>query len=81
MSFMMGTGLSAVIAGVVLLAVLPGVSGFAGFSLALGAVLVPARCADRAAVAHSDVRGHGRKFHSTSGANQPDDLRFPTILQ
>jgi uncharacterized membrane protein YccC len=42
MSFMLGTGLSAAFAAVVKFAVLPGVATFAGFSLAIGLVLVPA---------------------------------------
>jgi uncharacterized membrane protein YccC len=42
MSFMVGTGLSAALAAVVKFAVLPGVATFAGFSLAIGLVLVPA---------------------------------------
>jgi uncharacterized membrane protein YccC len=42
MSFMVGTGLTAALAAVVKFAVLPGVTSFAGFSLAIGLVLVPA---------------------------------------
>jgi uncharacterized membrane protein YccC len=42
MSFMVGTGLAAAFAAIVKFAVLPGVQTFAGFSLALGLVLVPA---------------------------------------
>jgi uncharacterized membrane protein YccC len=42
MSFMVGTGLTAAFAAVVKFAVLPGVTTFAGFSLAIGLVLVPA---------------------------------------
>jgi uncharacterized membrane protein YccC len=42
MSFMVGTGLTAALAAVVKFAVLPGVTTFAGFSLAIGLVLVPA---------------------------------------
>jgi uncharacterized membrane protein YccC len=42
MSFMVGTGLAAVFAAIVKFAVLPGLETFAGFSLALGLVLVPA---------------------------------------
>ena len=42
MSFMVGTGLTAVFAAVVEFAVLPGITTFVGFSLALGLVLVPA---------------------------------------
>jgi uncharacterized membrane protein YccC len=41
-SYMLGTGLSAAFAAVVKFAVLPGVVTFAGFSLAIGLVLVPA---------------------------------------
>jgi uncharacterized membrane protein YccC len=41
-SFMLGTGLSAAFAAIVKFAVLPGVATFAGFSLAIGLVLVPA---------------------------------------
>src|SRR5258708_1385397 len=41
-SFMVGVALSAVFAAVVEFAVLPGVATFAGFSLAIGLVLVPA---------------------------------------
>jgi len=42
MSFMLGTGLTAAFAAIVEFAVLPGVTTFAGFSLAIGLVLVPA---------------------------------------
>ena len=42
MSFMVGTGLTAALAAVVKFAVLPGVTTFAGFSLAIGLVLAPA---------------------------------------
>jgi uncharacterized membrane protein YccC len=42
MSFMVGVALSAVFAAIVEFAVLPGVVTFAGFSLAIGLVLVPA---------------------------------------
>jgi uncharacterized membrane protein YccC len=42
MSFMAGTGLTAALAAIVKFAVLPGVVTFAGFSLAIGLVLVPA---------------------------------------
>jgi uncharacterized membrane protein YccC len=42
MSFMVGTGLAAAFAAIVKFAVLPGVTTFAGFSLAIGLVLVPA---------------------------------------
>jgi uncharacterized membrane protein YccC len=42
MGFMVGTGLTAALAAVVKFAVLPGVTTFAGFSLAIGLVLVPA---------------------------------------
>jgi uncharacterized membrane protein YccC len=42
MSFMIGVTLSAVLAAIVKFAVLPGVETFAGFSLAIGLVLVPA---------------------------------------
>ena len=42
MSFMVGTGLTAVFAAVVEFAMLPGITTFAGFSLAIGLVLVPA---------------------------------------
>jgi len=42
MSFMIGTGLTAALAAVVKFAVLPGVTTFAGFNLAIGLVLVPA---------------------------------------
>jgi uncharacterized membrane protein YccC len=42
MSFMVGTGLTAAFAAIVEFAVLPGVATFAGFSLAIGLVLVPA---------------------------------------
>jgi uncharacterized membrane protein YccC len=42
MSFMVGVALSAVFAAIVEFAVLPGVATFAGFSLAIGLVLVPA---------------------------------------
>ena len=42
MSFMVGTGLTSALAAVVKFAVLPGVTSFAGFSLAIGLVLVPA---------------------------------------
>jgi uncharacterized membrane protein YccC len=42
MSFMVGTCLTAVFAAIVKFAVLPGVATFAGFSLAIGLVLVPA---------------------------------------
>jgi uncharacterized membrane protein YccC len=41
MSFMVGVGLIAALAAIVKFAVLPGVDTFAGFSLALGLVLVP----------------------------------------
>jgi uncharacterized membrane protein YccC len=41
-SFMVGTGLAAALAAIVKFAVLPGVTTFAGFSLAIGLVLVPA---------------------------------------
>jgi uncharacterized membrane protein YccC len=41
-SFMVGTSLAAVFAAIVEFAVLPGVETFAGFSLAIGLVLVPA---------------------------------------
>jgi uncharacterized membrane protein YccC len=42
MSFLLGAGLTAVLAAIVEFAVLPGVSTFAGFSLAIGFVLAPA---------------------------------------
>jgi uncharacterized membrane protein YccC len=42
MIFMVGVGLTAVFAAIVKFAVLPGVATFAGFSLAIGLVLVPA---------------------------------------
>jgi len=42
MSFMVGTGLTAAFAAIVKFAVLPDVTTFAGFSLAIGLVLVPA---------------------------------------
>jgi uncharacterized membrane protein YccC len=42
MSFMIGVTLSAVLAAIVKFAVLPGVATFAGFSFAIGLVLVPA---------------------------------------
>ena len=42
LSFMVGTGLTAAFAAIVEFAVLPGVTTFAGFSLAIGLVLVPA---------------------------------------
>jgi uncharacterized membrane protein YccC len=42
MSFMIGTSLAAALAAIVKFAVLPGVATFAGFSLAIGLVLVPA---------------------------------------
>jgi uncharacterized membrane protein YccC len=42
MSFMVGTGLTTALAAIVKFAVLPGVANFAGFSLAIGLVLVPA---------------------------------------
>jgi uncharacterized membrane protein YccC len=42
MSFMIGTGLAAALAAIVKFAVLPGVATFAGFSLAIGLVLMPA---------------------------------------
>jgi uncharacterized membrane protein YccC len=42
MSFMVGVGLTAAFAAIVEFAVLPGVTTFAGFSLAIGLVLVPA---------------------------------------
>ncbi|MDB5410191.1 MAG: hypothetical protein JWL84_5103 [Rhodospirillales bacterium] len=42
MSFMVGTSLTAALAAIVKFAVLPGVATFAGFSFALGLVLVPA---------------------------------------
>jgi hypothetical protein len=42
MSFMVGTGLTAALAAVVKFAVLPSVTTFAGFGLAIGLVLVPA---------------------------------------
>jgi uncharacterized membrane protein YccC len=42
MSFMVGTGLTAAFAAIVKFSVLPGVETFAGFSLAIGLVLVPA---------------------------------------
>jgi len=42
MSFMVGVALSAIVAAIVEFAVLPGVVTFAGFSLAIGLVLVPA---------------------------------------
>lgn len=41
-SFMVGTFLATALAGLINFAVLPGVTGFVGFSLALGLVLVPA---------------------------------------
>ena len=41
-NFMAGTGLTAAFAAIVKFAVLPGIETFAGFSLAIGAVLVPA---------------------------------------
>jgi uncharacterized membrane protein YccC len=41
MSFMVGTGLTAAFAAIVKFAVLPGLDTFAGFSLAIGLVLVP----------------------------------------
>src|SRR5258708_5910094 len=41
MSFMVGTGLTVAFAAIVEFAVLPGVTTFAGFSLAIGLVLVP----------------------------------------
>ncbi len=42
MSFMIGTALTAAIAAIIKFALLPGMVSFAGFSLALGLVLVPA---------------------------------------
>src|SRR5258708_12672014 len=42
MIFMIGTGLTAALVAVVKFAVLPGVTTFAGFNLAIGLVLVPA---------------------------------------
>jgi uncharacterized membrane protein YccC len=42
MSFMVGTGLTTAFAAIVKFAVLPGIVTFAGFSLAIGLVLVPA---------------------------------------
>jgi uncharacterized membrane protein YccC len=42
MSFIIGTGLAAALAAIVKFAVLPGGETFAGFSLALGVVLIPA---------------------------------------
>jgi uncharacterized membrane protein YccC len=42
MSFMTGTSLAAALAGIVKFAVLPGLTTFAGFTLAIGLVLVPA---------------------------------------
>jgi uncharacterized membrane protein YccC len=42
MSFMVGTGLTAALAAIVKFAVLPGIGTFAGFSLAIGVILVPA---------------------------------------
>jgi uncharacterized membrane protein YccC len=42
MGFMVGTGLTAAFAAVVKFAVLPGVTTFGGFSLAIGLVLIPA---------------------------------------
>ncbi len=42
MSFMVGTGLTAAFAAIVKFAVLPGLTTFAGFSIAIGLVLVPA---------------------------------------
>jgi len=42
MSFMVGTGLTAAFAAIVAFAVLPGLVTFAGFSVAIGLVLVPA---------------------------------------
>jgi uncharacterized membrane protein YccC len=42
MSFMIGTGLAAALAAIVKFGVLPGVTTFAGFCLAIGIVLVPA---------------------------------------
>jgi uncharacterized membrane protein YccC len=41
MSFMVGTGLTAAFAAIVKFALLPGLASFAGFSLAIGLVLVP----------------------------------------
>jgi uncharacterized membrane protein YccC len=42
LSFMMGTSLAAALAAIVKFAVMPGLTTFAGFSLAIGLVLVPA---------------------------------------
>jgi uncharacterized membrane protein YccC len=42
MGFMVGTGLTTALAAIIKFAVLPGVASFAGFSLAIGLVLVPA---------------------------------------
>jgi uncharacterized membrane protein YccC len=42
MSFMVGTGLSAISAAIIAFAVLPNLEGFAAFSIAIGLVLVPA---------------------------------------
>src|SRR5207302_10638983 len=42
MSFMVGTGLTAAFAAIIKFAVLPGLATFAGFSIAIGLVLVPA---------------------------------------
>jgi uncharacterized membrane protein YccC len=42
MNFMVGTGLTAAFAAIVKFAVLPGVTTFAGFGLAIGLILVPA---------------------------------------
>jgi uncharacterized membrane protein YccC len=41
LSFMVGTALTAALAAIINFAVLPGMAGFAGFSLAIGLVLVP----------------------------------------
>ena len=74
MGFMVGTVLAAVFAAIVKFAVLPGLTTFAGFSIALGLYLVPVGALAAQPWQIGDVWRHGIQFRAAARAREPDEL-------
>ena len=80
MSFTIGTFLTAALAAIIGFAVLPTLTTFVGFSLAIGLVLVPAGAGVGPVVADANVYRHSSVLLFSPRADKPNELRHSAIL-
>ena len=80
MSFVVGTGLTAIFAAIIGFAVLPHTETFVAFSLAIGLVPGARWRGGGSVVADANVHGHDGVFLLSSRSDKPDELRHRAIL-